>query len=120
MRLVKHHANKDVISNQPELLPGQPLWARVPTRDEHGCLLSDFMMVIPRLKHLTSAAMKDILAKVEEILSRYQQYVRYVDVNLKTNTLWVSHKSLPGLGLEIAAAIHHCIPEAKLVAQRCE
>ena len=120
MRIVKHNPNKNIVSNQAGFLPAQPLWQRVPTRDEHGQLLGDFMMFIPRLKHYSTTMMQEVLAKIEKILSPYQQYVMYVDINLKTNTLWISHKQIPGLGLEIAAVIHHVIPEAKLVAQHYE
>jgi hypothetical protein len=41
-------------------------------------------------------------------------------VNVQLGTLWVSHRPRPGLGLEIAALIHHCIPEAKLIGQHCK
>jgi len=34
----------------PLLNPGAPLWQRVPTRDDDGRPLADFMMLVPRLR----------------------------------------------------------------------
>jgi len=44
----------------------------------------------------------------------------FAEVNLKLNTLWVTVKPVPGICLELAAAIKVRIPEALLVAQKQE
>ena len=102
------------------LSPAEPLWQRVPTRDEDGRLLGDFMMIIPRLNALSNGKIQEVIRKLEALLGLYHESVVFADLNLKLNVLWVSHKQRRGIGLELAAAIHTCIPEAKLVAQRYE
>lgn len=100
-----------------QLLPSEPLWKRVPTRDEHGQLLSDFMMLIPGLKTFSEHKLQQTLQRLETILQRYAAYVVFADLNLKLSVLWVSVRPRPGICAEIPAAIHATIPEAKLVAQ---
>lgn len=102
------------------LLPAEPLWQRVPTRDEEGRLLGDFMMIIPRLNAFSTDRIQQIIGKLNKLLGLYRESVVFADLNLKLNILWVSHKQKTGIGVELAAAIHACIPEAKLVAQRHE
>ena len=99
------------------LSPAEPLWQRVPTRDDEGRLLGDFMMLIPRLNSFSNTKMQEVICKLDKLLGLYHEYVVFADLNLKLNVLWVSHRQRSGLGLELAAAIHLCIPEAKLVAQ---
>ena len=95
-----------------------PLWQRVPTRTESGELTADFMMLIKRLKHLHQHKQHEIFTRLHEILTGYANVVLFAEVNMRLGTLWVSHRARPGLGLEIAAAIHHFIPEAKLIGQQ--
>ena len=106
--------------NLVSLSPAEPLWQRVPTRDDEGRLLGDFMMIIPRLNSLSTQKLQNIIDKLDKLLGLYQDAVVFADLNLKLNVLWVSHRPRSGIGLELAAAIHACIPEARLVAQRYE
>lgn len=106
--------------NLLSLLPAEPLWQRVPTRDDEGHLLGDFMMIIPRLNALSTSNIQQTISKLNKLFALYHEWVVFADLNLKMNVLWISHKQRSGLGLELAAAIHACIPEAKLVAQRYE
>lgn len=102
------------------LMPAEPLWQRVPTHDDSGRLLGDFMMIIPRLNSHSTTKIQQIIEKLNALLDLYHEFVVFADLNLKLNVLWVSHRQRTGIGLELAAAIHACIPEAKLVAQHYE
>ena len=101
-----------------ELQTAEPLWQRVPTRTEHGELTADFMMMIKRLKQFHLQKQQQIYNQLQHILNSYAAVILFAEVNVQLGTLWVSHRPRPGLGLEIAALIHTCIPEAKLVGQR--
>jgi len=95
----------------------EPLWKRVPTRDCNGQFYHDFMMLIPGLRDFESERMQATVSKMEQALKRYEKEVVLADLNLKLNVLWVTIQPCPGLSAEIAALLHHLIPEAKLVAQ---
>ena len=94
-----------------------PLWKRVPTRDSNGQFYHDFMMLIPGLRDFESDRIQATVSKMEQALQRYEKEIVLADLNLKLNILWVTIKPRPGLSTEIAALLHHLIPEAKLVAQ---
>jgi hypothetical protein len=96
----------------------EPLWQRVPTRTEYGELTADFMMLIKRLKQFHQQKQHQIFSQLHQILNGYATVILFAEVNVQLGTLWVSHRPRPGLGLEIAALIHECIPEAKLIGQR--
>ena len=98
--------------------PAEPLWKRVPTRDENGRSLSDFMMLFPGIKNKSGNEISDIIKKLKLIFDIYSDKVVFVDFNLRVNVLWVSIKPVPGLIIELAAAIHSAIPEAKLVSHK--
>jgi len=98
------------------LTPAEPLWKRVPTRNASGRYLHDFMMVIPGFNKLPAQQIDLVLLEIANILTCYEMDILLADFNLKTNVLWVSLEPKPGLQLEIAAAIHHHVPAAKLVA----
>lgn len=102
------------------LSPAEPLWQRVPTRDGEGHLLGDFMMLIPQLNALSTIKIQHTINKLNKLFVLYHEWVVFADLNLKMNVLWISHKQKTGIGLELAVAIHACIPEAKLVAQHHE
>ena len=104
------------IINTLECQPNTPLWQRVPTKDSDGTYLSDFMMIIPRLKKRSSAYRRKTLNAVIEVLERYEGIVVFADLNMKLNVLWVSLRPEKGMCLEIAAAIKVAVPEALLVA----
>ena len=96
--------------------PGVPLHEIAPTRGEDGKPLSDFMMIIPKLKHQSDDYIQDTLNRLEKVLNYYKEKVVFVDLNMKINVLWVTIKPVPGLILEISAAIKTQVPEALLVA----
>lgn len=98
--------------------PAEPLWQRVPTRDEHGQLLSDFMMIIPGLRARPPHLVDRVVVAIEEVLIHYRRVVVFADLNLRLNVLWVSVRPRPGICLELPAAIALRVPEAKLVAQK--
>ena len=100
------------------LSPGEPLWKRVPTRDEAGRLLADFMMLIPKLKSRPYPYIQAAAAYIKAVLSRHDEVV-FADVNLELNVLWVSHRYRPGLMWEIVSAVRLRLPEAVLVAHQC-
>lgn len=101
-----------------ELSPADPLWKRVPLKNAEGKNLSDFMMIIPRLKHQPVDRIKTIISEIEQVLRYYEKQVVFADLNLNLNVLWVSVQPVAGICLEVAAAIHHRVPEAKLVASK--
>ena len=117
----KNDINKkgsDALRHTLELSPNTPLWQRVPTKDETGKYLGDFMMIIPKLKTASSEHRKNTLDALNLVLTRYQDVVVFADLNMKMNLLWVSIKPIKGMFSEIPAAIIECVPEAKLVSER--
>lgn len=100
------------------LEPATPLWQRVPTRDENGLRLSDFMMLIPGLNKAGSQHIEGVIVELECALGHYTDIVCFADLNLKLNLLWVSVRPVPGICLELPTAIQLRIPEALLIAQR--
>lgn len=101
----------------PEIQSSEPLWKRVPTRDPSGKPYTDFMMLIPGLRKFETSRLHDIVSKVEAVLKHYEKDIVLADLNLKINVLWVTMKPNMTLTTEIAALIHHVVPEAKLVSQ---
>lgn len=95
----------------------EPLWKRAPTRDLTGKPYADFMMLIPGLSRFELAHVSTIINKIETVLNHYQEDIILADLNLKINVLWITIKARPGLSSEIAALLHHVVPEAKLVSQ---
>ena len=101
-----------------DVSPAEPLWKRVPTHNDHGQKLSDFMMIIPELKEQPSEIIKSVINNIELVLRYYEKHVVFADLNLKLNVLWISVQPVAGICLEVAAAIHHRVPQAKLVASK--
>lgn len=95
--------------------PAEPLWKRVPTHDETGKPLSDFMMIIPNLRKKPQHIKQAIIAEIQRVLGLYGDNVVFAEVNLKLNLLWVSIKAVHGLYLEISSAVRKYVPEATLV-----
>lgn len=114
-------ADNTIVNNKSkcfsQLQSSEPLWKRVPTRDNEGKPYVDFMMLIPGLRKLKTADLHQIINKIKTVLMRYEDDIILADLNLKLNVLWVTIKPHPGLSIEIAALLHHLIPEAKLVSQ---
>jgi hypothetical protein len=100
--------------------PIEPLWRRLPSRDERGRRLADFMVLIPGLKRRSDAEIRQRLQAIHEVLENYREVIAFVELNLRINTLWVSVQARPGLCLEIPAAIKCVVPEALLVGQKPE
>lgn len=104
-------------SKYPEIHSSEPLWKRAPTRDVAGKPYADFMMLIPGLRGYEPSHLRDIINKLEAVLKHYEDDIILADLNLKINVLWVTMQAHLGLTAEIAALIHHVVPEAKLVSQ---
>lgn len=100
------------------LEPNEPLWKRVPIKDEQGRMLSDFMMLIPKLSHQPAHKKREKINAIELVFSHYGKAVVFADLNLKINVLWVSVRPIPGICLELPAAIKHYVPEALLIAHK--
>lgn len=94
-----------------------PLYERVPTRDESGHLLSDFMMLFPGLRERAGSDCRERVAHVYALLKGFPEVV-FADINLKLNLLWVSVRARPGVILDIACCLKFHMPEALLVAPR--
>ena len=110
--------NKSIrLRNHTDLCAAEPLWHHAPTHDNEGKRLSDFMMLIPKLRKQPQAHIHYVLQQIQEVLEFYQHAVVFADLNLKLNVLWVSVKPVPGICLELPAAILDRVPEARLVAQ---
>lgn len=95
----------------------QPLYERVPTRDEFGQRLSDFMMLFPGLRERPAHQLADTLGRIQAVLGQYAEVV-FADLNVRLNLLWVSVRPKPGVILEISGAIKFYVPEALLVGDR--
>jgi len=100
------------------LQPAEPLWKRVPVRDADGTRLTDFMMIIPRLRQRSPAEIAAVTGRIERALKAYARAVVFADLNLALNLLWVSVRPVPGITLELPAVIKLYVPEALLVSQR--
>ena len=92
----------------------EPLYKRLPTHDENGQFLSDFMVLIPGLKHRTGQHLKMCLDTIHAVLVGHDDVV-FADLNAPLNLLWVSVKTRHGLINELVAEIRLHIPEARLV-----
>jgi len=95
-----------------------PLWQRVPTRDENGIPLADFMMLIPKLNKQDKYTTGKTIDKLIAILTQYQDVVVFADLNMKINILWISMRPIVGMCIEIPATIIEAIPEAKIIGER--
>jgi hypothetical protein len=98
----------------------EPLWKRVPTRDDDGTRLSDFMMIIPKLRKRPRTYVQRVVEEIQCVLHHYHHVVVFADLNLELNVLWVSIKPVVGMCTEIPAAIKSRVPEALLIAQKLE
>jgi len=97
----------------------QPLYQRVPARDENGRPLSDFMVILPGLRERPGHEFAASLARLQAVLVSFSEVV-FVDLNVPLNLLWVSVRSRPGVILELFGAVKLHLPEAKLVGHRRE
>jgi len=102
------------------LVAGEPLWKRVPKTTADGGSLTDFMMLIPKLREQSSSRLQQTLQDLQQALAVYGEQVEFADLNLKLNLLWVSVRPSPGICLHLSAAIRARVPEAILVASQAE
>ena len=100
--------------------PAEPLWKRVPTHDSSGQALSDFMMIIPKLRNKPAHSLQKTINSIEHVLAHYKDKVVFADLNLKLNVLWVSVKPVPGICIELPTAIKLHVPEALLVSHKLQ
>ncbi|GMR16723.1 MAG: hypothetical protein BMS9Abin31_1094 [Gammaproteobacteria bacterium] len=75
------------------------------------------MMLIPGIRSFEPSHFRDIVNKLEAVLKHFEDDIILADLNLKINVLWVTMQAHQGLTADIAALIHHVVPEAKLVSQ---
>ena len=108
------------LMNVLEIEPSKPLWQRVPTKDENGNYLNDFIMIIPKLNKQGQFYIGKTIDKLGQVLKYYENTIVFADLNMKKNVLWVSIRPVQGMCLEIPAAIKLVIPEAKLIGENPE
>jgi hypothetical protein len=94
---------------------GGPLWQRVPKRDEAGRPYIDFMMFAPRLNRRPSHELENVALLLKGVLTNFQDWVVFAELNLKINVLWVSLENRPGLMSEVVVALRLNLPEFHLV-----
>jgi len=95
----------------------RPLYERVPTRDEHGQRLSDFMVLFPGLRDRPAHQLVEAMGRIQVVLGQYAEVV-FADLNVRLNLLWVSVRPKPGVILEISGALKLYMPEALLIGDR--
>jgi len=110
-------ADNDRLTGSLEITPAEPLFKRAPREDEDGRPLSDFMMIIPKLRTKPQHFIQETIAKIENVLERYSNVVVFADLNLKLNVLWVIVRPSPGICWNLPVEINNQVPEALLVAQ---
>ncbi|MEE9350922.1 MAG: hypothetical protein V3U78_01575 [Thiotrichaceae bacterium] len=108
------------LMNTLEIEPSEPLWQRVPTKDEDGNYLSDFIIIIPKLNKQRKMYISSTIDKLAQVLNFYKNTIVFADLNMKKNVLWVSIRPVRGMCIEIPAAIKQAVPEAKLVGENPE
>lgn len=109
-----------IIEQDQQLVPGHPLWDRVPTTDTSGKSLNDFMLLIPGLKQGSESRRNAVLDELRGLFETHAHQVVFADLNLKLNLLWVSHRQGKGVTLNLFEAIRARVPEAVLVASQAE
>ncbi|HHZ88120.1 MAG TPA: hypothetical protein EYN73_08640 [Chromatiaceae bacterium] len=105
---------------EPQLSPAEPLWKRVPTRDDDGRPVSDFMMLIPKFRSWPQERAERAVLEIQTVFEQFSQVVVFADLNLKLNLLWVSVKSIPGIQLQVVHAVRQRVPEAVLIGNQAE
>lgn len=104
-------------SQTVSLSANEPLHRRVPTRDEDGRLLGDFMMLIPGLRDWPKSRFMNCVAGLQAVLGDFKEVV-FADLNISLNLLWVSVKAEPGIISDVAASIQHRVPEARIITSQ--
>ena len=114
------NVERNVPRRGAHLEPAEPLWKRVPTRGEDGRPLSDFMMLIPRLRDRPRSEFMRTVERIQGVFDHYRHAVVFADLNMRLNVLWVSVRPIPGIILDLSTALNYAVPEARLVAQKIE
>ncbi|GMQ88228.1 MAG: hypothetical protein BMS9Abin08_1459 [Gammaproteobacteria bacterium] len=109
--------NQHSLPRTLEMGPAEPLYKRLPREDEHGKPLTDFMMIIPKLRTQPEHMVQETIHKIEQVLERYSNIVVFADLNLKLNVLWVIVRPVAGSCWKLPMEINSEVPEALLVAQ---
>jgi len=109
--------NQSTLPCALETGPAEPLYKRLPREDEHGKPLTDFMMIIPKLRSQPHHMIQETIHKIERVLERYSSIVVFADLNLKLNVLWVIVRPVQGSCWNLPMEINNEVPEALLVAQ---
>ena len=112
-------ARRRTLPRQP-LQPGEPLWKRVPLTDDEGHLLTDCMLLIPRLRSRPAAEQRVVTDRIQRALATLGDKVVFADLNLALNVLWVSMKAESGIVVDVTSAVQAQVPEALLVANQVE
>lgn len=97
-------------------LHAEPLRKRVPTIDEQGNTLSDFMVLFPGLAKKPQYLIQATIDHIQAVIGNYSHVVVFAELNLKLNLLWVSVKPVTGVRFQISEALRAAIPEARLVS----
>lgn len=92
----------------------EPLYKRLPTHDEEGKFLSDFMMLIPGMRDLSASHYETRLRFLHALLEEHDDVV-FADLNTPLNLLWISVRARHGVISEVSARIRNRFPEARLV-----
>jgi len=95
---------------------GEPLRKRAPSHDEHGRVVTDFMMLLPGLRDKPRLLINETLQTIHATLACFSEHVVFAELNLKLNLLWISCKPVKGMRNSIAGAIQDRVPGAKLVS----
>lgn len=93
----------------------EPLHSRVPSRDENGKPVSDFMVLLPGFRSLPGREQSKRLDRIQGVLNCFAEVV-FADLNVPLNLLWISVEAKYGIITEIAAALQTHIPDARLVS----
>ena len=110
----RFHMSRLIVS--PTLIPAEPLRKRVPTFDEKGNALSDFIVLFPGLVKKPQHLVQETIKHIQAVFAAYEHAVVFAELNLKLNLLWISVRPIPGMRFEIIQALRTLIPEAKLVS----
>ena len=113
-----HYVPAQALRHAIAFRTADPLWQRAPARDDQGRPLPDFMMLIPRLGSRPARQVRTTLQAIAEVLHQYRDAVVFADMNLRINVLWVTVRPVPGICLELPAALKVRVPEAMLVAHK--
>ncbi|TNF97780.1 MAG: hypothetical protein EP297_09900 [Gammaproteobacteria bacterium] len=97
--------------------PATPLWQRVPTRDENGKNLIDFMILLRGFSRKPPKRQRSIINEIEQVCQDYRDWIVFVELNARINTLWFSCRPVKDAMTHISYSLVSRVPEAVLIAQ---